>query len=397
MEYRLRLNARMLRGSASANHGGAHVHAHSFQGPKEKRSNQRFTTMEFCMKVDPAPVLGNVSDFVCAVPNGGAPARRLLSQVRDSVPMGTVIGASVQWRAVLKLANRVAATETTTCLQGESGTGKEVVARFIHAASARRLDAFVGINCAALPDELLESELFGYERGAFTGAHQTKPGQVELANGGVLFLDEIADMPLPAQAKLLRVLQERECCRLGGTRPMKLNVRVIAATNKDLASAVSRGHFREDLYYRINVFEIRIPPLRERGYDVLLLAESILEQCALTYGGERMQLTEGAEDALLAYHWPGNVRELRNVLERAAIVCEGPFIDAEHLRLVRRADAPSSNSTDLNTLERQAIHQVLRAVHGNKAQAARRLGISRAQLYSRIRKHRLQPRELQDL
>src|SRR5262249_25503825 len=178
-------------------------------------------------------------------------------------------------------------------------------------------------------------------------------------------------------AKLLRVLEVREFFRLGGTRPMKMNVRVIAATNQDLASAVSQGRFREDLFYRINVFDIRIPPLRERARDVLLLAKSFLEQRAPTNGGMHLQLTERAEDALLAYHWPGNVRELRNVLERAAIVCEGPFIDVEHLSFVCRRDVPSLDNTDLDALERQAIQQALREVDGNKARAARRLGISR--------------------
>jgi Nif-specific regulatory protein len=351
--------------------------------------------MEFAMRFNPAPVLGSVSDFVRAEPNSGEQQRPPMTRARDVVSTATPIGASAQWRAVLKLARQVAATETTACLQGESGTGKEVVARFIHAMSARRLGAFVGINCAALPDGLLESELFGYERGAFTGAQQTKPGHVELASGGVLFLDEITEMPLPAQAKLLRILQEREFFRLGGTRPMKMNVRVIAAANQDLASAVSQGRFREDLYYRINVFDIRIPPLRERGRDVLLLAESFLEHSARTNGGVQRQLTERAEGSLLAHHWPGNVRELRNVLERAAIVCEGPCIDAEHLSLVRRTDVPSLNITDLNTLERHAIQQVLREVDGNKARAAERLGISRTQLYTRVRKHGLQPRECQ--
>jgi len=349
-----------------------------------------------CMRIDPAPVLGSASDFVRAAQNAGEQPRRFLPQIHDTVPKGTVIGVSARWRAVLKLASQVAATETTTCLQGESGTGKEVVARFIHARSARRLGAFIGINCAALPDGLFESELFGYERGAFTGALQTKPGQIELAGGGVLFLDEITEMPLSAQAKLLRVLQEREFCRLGGIRPLRMNARVIAATNQDLASAVARGRFREDLYYRINVFDIRIPPLRQRGHDVLLLAANFLEQCSRTNGGVRVQLTERASDALLAYHWPGNVRELSNVLERAAIVCDGPSIDAEHLSLAARADAASLRNTHLPTLERQAIHQVLRDVDGNKARAAERLGISRTQLYSRIRKYELQTRPVQD-
>src|SRR5262245_34157360 len=188
-----------------------------------------FAAMEFAMRVNPATVLGSVSDFVRVEANSGEPQWRPLSQVRDVVPTGTVIGTSTPWRAVLKLARQVAATETNTCLQGESGTGKEVVARFIHAMSARRLGPFVGINCAALPDGLLESELFGYERGAFTGAQHPKPGQVEVASGGVLFLDEITEMPLTAQAKLLRVLQEHEFFRLGGVRPMRMNVRVIVA------------------------------------------------------------------------------------------------------------------------------------------------------------------------
>jgi DNA-binding NtrC family response regulator len=231
--------------------------------------------------------------------------------------------------------------------------------------------------------------LFGFERGAFTGAQHSKPGQIELASGGVLFLDEVTEMSLTAQAKVLRVLQEREFLRLGGTRPIKVNVRVIAATNQDLRNAVAQGRFREDLYYRINVFDIRMPPLRDRGHDILLLAHSVLEEFARANGGPPVQLTSGAEDALLNYYWPGNVRELRNVLERASIVCEGPFVDAEHLSLAVREDIPSLDSTDLGALERQAIAQALREVGGNKARAAKQLGISRTQLYSRLRKYRL--------
>ncbi len=196
-------------------------------------------------------------------------------------------------------------------------------------------------------------------------------------------------MSLTAQAKVLRVLQEREFLRLGGTRPIKVNVRVIAATNQDLRNAVAQGRFREDLYYRINVFDIRMPPLRERGHDILLLAHSVLEEFARANGCPPVQLTSGAEDALLTYYWPGNVRELRNVLERAAIVCEGPFVAAEHLSLAVREDIPSLDSTDLGALERQAIAQALRDVGGNKARAAKQLGISRTQLYSRLRKYGL--------
>jgi transcriptional regulator with PAS, ATPase and Fis domain len=247
----------------------------------------------------------------------------------------------------------------------------------------------VAINCAALPETLLESELFGFERGAFTGAQQSKPGQIELASGGVLFLDEVTEMPLTAQAKLLRVLQEREFVRLGGTRALKVNVRVIAATNQALRRAVAQGRFRKDLYYRINVFEISIPPLRERGPDVLLLARHFLAEFAGTNGGPAVELTTHAQDALLAYHWPGNVRELRNVLERAAIVCEGPVIDTEHLSLADAEEVPSAGSTNLETLERHAIERALRDVAGNKRRAAQRLGISRTQLYSRLRKYGL--------
>ena len=314
---------------------------------------------------------------------------RSVPQLHESLSTTSVIGASPQWRGVLKQASLVAATEATTCLQGQSGTGKEVLARFIHSSSPRRRGPFVAINCAALPETLLESELFGFERGAFTGALQPKPGQLELANGGVLFLDEVTEMPLMAQAKFLRVLQEREFLRLGGTRPIKVDVRVIAATNQDLHNAVSEGRFREDLYYRINVFDIQIPPLRQRGDDILLLAQHFLEEFARA-NGRRAHLTPSAEKALLAYPWPGNVRELRNVLERAFIVCEGPSIGAEDLSLSNREPVPSVSTTDLGVLEKHAIAQAMRDVAGNKVRAAKKLGISRTQLYFRLRKYGLE-------
>lgn len=310
-------------------------------------------------------------------------------RTHESAPTGSLIGDSLQWRAVLKRASQVAATEATTCLQGESGTGKEVVARFIHETSPRRRGPFLAINCAALPETLLESELFGFERGAFTGAQQPKPGHIELAHGGVLFLDEVTEMPLTAQAKLLRVLQEREFMRLGGTRPIKVNVRVISATNQDLLSAVTEGRFRQDLYYRINVFDIKIPPLRQRGHDILLLAYRFLAEFAPPNGCPPLQLTSRAEDALLTYRWPGNVRELRNVLERASIVCEGSSIDAEHLALAVTEDVVPLSSTDLGRLEQQAIEQAMREVAGIKARAAQKLGITRTQLYIRLRKYGL--------
>src|SRR5258708_39012898 len=210
---------------------------------------------------------------------------------------------------------QVAETDATVFLQGESGTGKEVIARFIHGASARRAGPFVAINCAALPEHLFESELFGYERGAFTGAHQAKPGQLEMASGGVLFLDEVAEMSPSAQAKFLRVLQEREFQRLGGTRVLKANVRVIAATNRDLRKAMERADFREDLYYRLQVFEIHLPPLRERPEDILPLTEMFLEESGRSFRRAPPGVTRDAKQALLGYRWHGNDRPPRNPLE----------------------------------------------------------------------------------
>jgi transcriptional regulator with PAS, ATPase and Fis domain len=288
----------------------------------------------------------------------------------------------------LKKATQVAETETTVLLTGESGTGKEVVARFIHRASARKGGPFVALNCAALPEQLLESELFGYERGAFTGAQQSKPGQIELAAGGVLFLDEVSEMSPTAQAKFLRVLQEREFQRLGGTRLLKANVRIIAATNRDLRKAVERGDFREDLFYRLQVFDIRLAPLRERKADVVLLSDVFLQDIAKSFGRPPAGLTRDAREALLQHDWPGNVRELRNALERAAILCEGGLINAQHLSLYVRRTAPAV-TTDLNAVERDTIEQVMRECRGNKSKAAKRLGLSRTQLYVRLRKYHL--------
>src|SRR5262249_38367794 len=244
-----------------------------------------------------------------------------------------IVGASASWRQALTQATQVATTETTVLLLGESGTGKEVVARFIHRASARRDATFVALNCAALPEHLLEAELFGYERGAFTGATHSKPGQLEQAAGGVLFLDEVAEMSVSAQAKFLRVLQEREFQRLGGTRVLQTDARIVAAPNRDFQKAMERGQFREDLYYRLNVFAIQLPPLRERSEDVLPLAESLLQEIGRSIGRPAAGISREARQALLEYQWPGNVRELRNALERAAILCDGGLITAEHLAL----------------------------------------------------------------
>jgi len=342
------------------------------------------------------PIPYRQSSEVVAMSTQSACAERREAHVQSfaaalegSFGAGQVIGESAEWTAVLNRVRQVAATETTVCILGESGTGKEVVARLIHRASPRQDRPFVAINCAALPDQLLESELFGYDRGAFTGAHLSKPGQVEMAAGGVLFLDEVSEMSPPAQAKFLRVLQEREFRHLGGTRVLKADIRVIAATNRDLRAAVESGTFREDLYYRLHVFDVRIPPLRHRKGDIPLLCESFLRDIGRSIGCRPGILSEGAHTALVAYDWPGNVRELRNVLERAAILSEGGPITPEHLDLrSRHAPSPALSPdlpTDLRDLERRTIEQVLRDTRWNKARAARQLGLTRSQLYFRLR------------
>jgi transcriptional regulator with GAF, ATPase, and Fis domain len=324
--------------------------------------------------------------------------RSLAEELDLKAGHGRAVGQSEEWKDVLRKATQVASTDTTVLLSGESGTGKEVAARLIHRASARSGGPFVALNCAALPEQLLESELFGYERGAFTGAQQAKPGQIELASGGVLFLDEVSEMSPSAQAKFLRVLQEHEFQRLGGTRPQKANIRVIAATNRDLRKAVERGDFREDLFYRLQVFDIHLPPLRHRRNDILLLADAFLQDIGKSFGRPPAGLTRDAKDALLQHDWPGNVRELRNALERAAILCEGGLISTQHLSLYseRTAAGPgertaaASTTTDLNVVERQTIEQVMRETSWNKSKAAQRLGLTRTQLYVRLRKYDLE-------
>jgi transcriptional regulator with PAS, ATPase and Fis domain len=309
---------------------------------------------------------------------------------RQQPGAGRVVGQSPEWRQVLRKAAQVALTDTTVFLRGESGTGKEVVARFIHRASPRKAGPFVAINCAALPEQLLESELFGYERGAFTGAHQAKAGQIELASTGVLFLDEVSEMSPMAQAKLLRVLQEREFRRLGGTRLVKANVRVIAASNRDLQRAVADGSFREDLFYRLQVFDIDIPPLRERRRDIPLLTDAFLQEFARSTGCSSAGLSPEAWELLLGHQWPGNVRELHNALERAAILCDGGLITGEHLSLGATGSVAPRGRRNLSDVERRTIEQVLRETDGNKSKAARRLGITRTQLYCRLRKYELE-------
>jgi transcriptional regulator with PAS, ATPase and Fis domain len=286
-------------------------------------------------------------------------------------------------------------------LLGESGTGKEVIARFIHRGSARRERIFVALNCAALPEHLLEAELFGFEAGAFTGATKAKPGQIEQAAGGVLFLDEVGEMTPTAQAKFLRVLQEREFQRLGSNRVLRADVRVIAATNRDLRKAIERGTFREDLYYRLHVFELRLPPLRERRDDILPLTDAFIADIGRSIGVPPAGVSLEARQALVNYHWPGNVRELRNVLERAAILAGGALIVSEQLALSHLEPAkaqattavaggqPGGSSCDLSSVERAMIKTALEEARFNKSIAAKKLGLTRAQLYTRLKRYNM--------
>jgi transcriptional regulator with GAF, ATPase, and Fis domain len=328
--------------------------------------------------------------------------KNLTEELNSRAGYHRVIGESASWKTVLKQAAQVAATEATVLLLGESGTGKEVVARFIHRGSPRGKGPFVALNCAALPEQLLESELFGYERGAFTGAVQQRAGQLEQAAGGTLFLDEVAEMAPNVQAKFLRVLQEREFQRLGGTRVLKADTRVVAATNRDLERAIERQQFREDLYYRLNVFAIRLPPLRERRDDILVLSEALLEDVGRSLSRPAAGIAQDARRALLDYHWPGNVRELRNILERAAILADGGLIVAEHFAFrgaapvpVAAAEAPGpaagdGQSSDLKTVERSLIERAMADSRFNKSKAARQLGLTRAQLYAKLRRYGLE-------
>jgi two-component system response regulator FlrC len=292
---------------------------------------------------------------------------------------------------VVDALKKVAATEATVLLLGESGTGKELAARAVHGWSARHAGPFVAINCAALSENLLESELFGHEKGAFTGASAPRRGRIELAAAGSFFLDEIAELKPELQAKLLRVLQEKAFERVGGGRSISADVRWIAATNKNLEAMVERGTFRDDLYHRIAVFPVELPPLRERKKDLLPLARSLLARVAASVGKRDLELTPEAEQQILAGEWRGNVRELLNALERAAIVCDGKHIAAQDLSPVgaRRSEAqraPSEPQT-LDDIERAAIQQALAAVDGNRRKAAERLGIGLRTLYEKLKRY----------
>jgi DNA-binding NtrC family response regulator len=301
-------------------------------------------------------------------------------------------------RPVVDAISRVAKTGATVLLQGESGTGKEVAARLIHQLSPRAHKPFIAINCAVLTEQLLESELFGHEKGAFTGAHAQRRGRVELADGGTFFLDEVGELKPALQAKLLRVLEERHFERLGGSASIKVDVRWLAATNRDLRVARPEGSFREDLYHRLAVFPIRLPPLRERREDIVPLAEALITRLSVSTGSATPPRLDAATKArLLDEDWPGNVRELRNVLERAMILAEGPTILPEHLWMDERPEGspPSDEAEDrdedgsLANLERQTIQRTLAAVGGNRRLAAAKLGIGLRTLYEKLKRYDL--------
>jgi two-component system, NtrC family, response regulator AtoC len=285
---------------------------------------------------------------------------------------------------------KVARTSATVLLLGESGTGKEVAARAIHDLSDRRARPFMAVNCAALAETLLESELFGHEKGAFTGASERRRGRIELAHGGTFFLDEVAELRPEMQAKLLRVIQERRFERVGGTRTIEVDVRWIAATNRDLRAARDEGSFREDLYHRLAVFPIDMPPLRERPGDIIPIARSLLVRIASDLKKRRLTLSEAAERKLVAWRWPGNVRELGNALERAAILADGDTISGDDVRLESGPSAAPTATAELRPLvdlEREAIEGALRAVSGNRRRAAEALGIGERTLYDKLKRY----------
>jgi Nif-specific regulatory protein len=322
----------------------------------------------------------------------------LLQELKERHDFSHIVGTSNPMKQVYDQVSQVARSNATVLLRGESGTGKEMIANAIHYNSLRSKRPLVKINCAALPDTLIEAELFGHEKGAFTGADRFKRGRFEMAEGGTLFLDEIGDLPLQTQIKLLRVLQEREFERLGGTETIKTNIRLITATNKNLEEAIAKGEFREDLYYRLNVFTIFLPPLRERKSDILLLAEHFLEKYEREHDKRIRRISTPAIDMLMAYHFPGNVRELENAIERAVLVCDSNVIHSHHLPPTLQTAEVSGTVTNLTlksaveAFERGLIQDTLKSTKGNIAKAARQLDSTERILAYKIRNYGIDAR-----
>ena len=317
--------------------------------------------------------------------------RQLKAELGRRYEFDNIIGRSPAMQEIFDTIERVAPTRATVLLAGESGVGKDLVARAIHFHSPRRDRPLVKINCTAIPENLMESELFGYEKGAFTGANTTKPGKFEQADTGTVFLDEIGDVPGPIQVKLLRVLQEREFERLGSNVTRHIDVRVIAATNQDLRAALEQGTFREDLYYRLNVVPLNIPSLRERKQDIPFLANHFVKKLAPDAGCRVESITDAAMEKLTAYHWPGNVRELENVIERSLVMAKGTALDAADIKLESAPRVKPQNEThflpegmSLDAYEQEIIREALRRADGNKSQAARMLGLTRNALRYRL-------------
>ncbi|MCB9671778.1 MAG: sigma-54-dependent Fis family transcriptional regulator [Alphaproteobacteria bacterium] len=339
-----------------------------------------------------------------ALANEAANTRRLRSEPGAALGM---VGRASAMRDVYALIEKVAPSPTTVLVTGESGTGKELVARALHAQSKRASGPFIQVNCGAIPESLFEAELFGYERGAFTGAVTSKPGRFELADGGTLFLDEVGELPLEMQVKLLRAIQEGVIDRVGGIRPLEVDVRVVAATNVDLAAAVDAGTFRKDLFWRLNVIPVQLPPLRDRPEDIPLLARHFLERfnARLERGFEG--LTPEAEGRLALHAWPGNIRELENLMERCVLLSDGPWIDVPDLPLPPiDEEAPAETTEELDAmglkeyvrvhtmkLERARIERVLATLNGNVTRAARQLGISRKSLQTKMKEYGLRDEE----
>ena len=318
--------------------------------------------------------------------------RELRARLREDFAFGSLASASPAMGAVVDVLRRVAPTEATLLIQGESGTGKEVVANGVHENSPRSGGPFVAVNCAAIPETLLESELFGFEKGAFTGAVAGRPGKIAAADGGTLFLDEVAEMPPSLQAKILRFVQDRKIQPLGSSRSAAVDVRLLAATNRDLEQEVREGRFREDLFYRLNVVSVTLPPLRERREDIPLLAARFLEDFSRRHGREVRGLTAEAGEALLRHRWPGNVRELENTIERAVVLSRGELLGTEDLfpgsaggQETGGGEDPFRPGLTLRQAEEAIIRRALERADGNKTLAARRLGISRQTLINRLK------------
>jgi Nif-specific regulatory protein len=322
----------------------------------------------------------------------------LKRQLSEKYSIDSVVSSSSRMQEMLEMTSRVADSNATVLLRGESGTGKTLIAKAIHHSSKRAKKPFVVVNCTAVPENLLENELFGHEKGAYTGANSLQKGRFEVAEGGTLFLDEIGELPLHVQVKLLSVVQDREFQRLGSTKTIKCDVRLIAATNKDLEKAVEQGGFREDLYYRLNVFPIYIPPLRDRRTDILLLAEYFLQKFNEENHKKVRRISTSAIDLLIQYHWPGNVRELQNCMERALLICDGDAIKSYHLpptlqtaEFTGGSRNPLSLMASVENFEKELIVDALKRFHGNQTKAAEHLDSSLRVLNYKVHKHKIDP------